>query len=350
MSTEMRWRMSGQQACDIEKKTIAILKVLSDSPQPLGGRVLARRLGDLGIDLSERAIRYHLKLMDERGLTYLVDRMDGRSITRSGLEELDSALISDRVGLVTTKIGMLAYRNSFNPQKRTGEVPINVSLFPKEKFRKAVEVMKPTFKAGLGIGQLVAVASEGETLGCVIVPPAMVGLATISQVVIYGTMLKAGIPVDSRFGGILQIRNQEALRFVDLIEYAGCSLDPSEVFISSKMTTVGKIANEGNGKILASFWEIPALARPNLDKVIKQLEQTGIKGLVKVGRVNESVCELPVAMNNVGIVLADGLNPVASAVEAGIEVVNHAMSGVIDYGKLEHFMDFQSVGSKSCCA
>lgn len=53
------------QAREVERKIIATLKVLSDSQQPLGGRVIARRLDELGIDLGERAVRYHLKLMDE---------------------------------------------------------------------------------------------------------------------------------------------------------------------------------------------------------------------------------------------------------------------------------------------
>ena len=44
-------------------------------------------------------------------------------------------------------------------------------------------------------------------------------------------------------------------------------------------------------------------------------------------------------LNKVGMVLQSGLNPVAAAVEAGIEVVNHAMSGMIDYGKLSSFWD-----------
>ena len=64
-----------------------------------------------------------------------------------------------------------------------------------------------------------------------------------------------------------------------------------------------------------------------------------MKGLVILGRTNGSVCEIPVAMDKVGMVLADGLNPVAAAVEAGINVVNHAMSSVIDFGKLERFSD-----------
>jgi len=331
--------MIGQQTQEVERKVIAILKVLSDSPQPLGGRVLARRLGDLGIDLGERAVRYHLKLMDERGLTSPMGRRDGRLITPSGLEELGSALVGDRIGSVATKIEMLSYQSSFDPEKRTGEVPINLSLFPKESFGQTVEVMKGVFDAELCISDLVAVASEGERLGEVIVPKGKVGLATVSSITISGALLKAGIPLDSRFGGILQIRNQEPLRFVDLIEYTGSSLDPSEVFIAGKMTSVGEAARKGNGKILASFWEIPALARPKAENVIKRLELAGMRGLVRLGRVSEPVCELPVVVNKAGMVLTDGLNPVAAAVEAGIEVINHTLSGVIDFEKLRSFWD-----------
>ncbi len=329
--------MIGQQTQEVERKVIAILKVLSDSPQPLGGRVLARRLGDLGIDLGERAVRYHLKLMDERGLTSPMGRRDGRIITRSGLEELGNALVGDRIGSVATKIEMLSYQSSFDTEKRTGEVPINLSLFPNDKFSQALEVRKGVFDAELCISDLVAVAAAGEQLGEVIVPPSKVGLATVSHVVVYGALLRVGILVDSRFGGILQIRNHKVLRFVDLIEYSGCSLDPSEVFIAGKMTSVGEAAEKGNGKILASFWEIPAIARSNAEAIIKDLEVADIKSLVMIGRRGKPVYQLPVAADRGGMVLADGLNPVAAAVEAGIEVINHPMSGSIDFRKLRSF-------------
>ena len=71
---------------EIERKITAILKVLSDSTGPLGGRTISRRLREQGIDLSERAVRYHLKLMDERGFTQCARHRDGRLITQPGLE------------------------------------------------------------------------------------------------------------------------------------------------------------------------------------------------------------------------------------------------------------------------
>ena len=49
--------MIGQHTQEVERKIIAILKILNGSPRPLDGRVLARHLGDLSIDLGERAVR-----------------------------------------------------------------------------------------------------------------------------------------------------------------------------------------------------------------------------------------------------------------------------------------------------
>lgn len=245
----------------------------------------------------------------------------------------------DRLGLVTAKIQMLAYQTSFDLKQDKGKIPISISLFPKENFHQAIEAMKETFRAGFCVSDLVAVAYEGERLGEAIVPQAKVGLATVSNIVFNGALLKAGIPMDSKFGGILQIRNHKPLRFVNLIEYTGCSLDPAEVFIASRMTSVGKVVKEGDGKILANFWELPALAQPRAEIFIKELEAVGIGGLVMLGKINEPVCEIPVAHNKIGMILTDGLNPVAAAIEAGLKATNHAMCGVIDFGKLRSFWD-----------
>ena len=122
--------MMGYERHEVERKVLAILKILSESTEPMGARVIAQRLQDYGVDLKERAVRYHLKIMDERGLTRLIGR-DGRLITESGIEELKSALVSDKIGFVIGKIELLAYQTTFDWKKRRGQVPINVSLFPK---------------------------------------------------------------------------------------------------------------------------------------------------------------------------------------------------------------------------
>jgi len=44
---------------DAEGKLIAILRILSESSEPLGSITIARRLEGEGVFLSERAVRYH---------------------------------------------------------------------------------------------------------------------------------------------------------------------------------------------------------------------------------------------------------------------------------------------------
>jgi len=123
----------GFETQDVERKTLTILRVLADSPEALGARIVARRLKDLGVELGERAVRYHLKQMDERGLTELVGR-DGRLVTRSGLEELKSALVKDKVGFVFSRIELLAFRTNIDLDRKIGLVPVNISLFTEKSF------------------------------------------------------------------------------------------------------------------------------------------------------------------------------------------------------------------------
>ncbi|MBT4511878.1 MAG: DUF128 domain-containing protein [Chloroflexi bacterium] len=333
--------MIGSESQEVERKVLSILRIISESQEPVGARVVARHLQDYGIYLTERAVRYHLKLMDERGLTRLEGR-DGRLITDQGIEELTSALVQDKVGLVLSKIEMQAFQTDFDWKSRTGSVPINISLFPKEKFGKALSAMAPAFKAGLCAGNRVAVAKEGQRLGDLTIPEGKTGLATVCSVVTNGVLLKAGIPMDSRFGGILQIRNRLPRRFVELIHYAGSSLDPSEVFIRGRMTSVRKASKEGNGRILANFREIPAVCRPIVEEAVSELKEAGLGGVLLMGNTSEPVCEIPVDLNKVGMILVGGMNPVAAAEEAGIEADNKAMSTTIDYQTMVRFEDISA--------
>jgi hypothetical protein len=331
-------RLIGQESHEVERKVISILQVLNDSPEPLGARVVARRLKDFDIELSERAVRYHLKIMDERGLTRSVGR-DGRLITPLGAEELKNALVGDKIGFIISKIELLAFRTTFDPASRAGQVPINVSFFPKGIFDRALKAMRGAFEAGICVSHLVAVASEGERLAEMVVPQGMKALATVCSIIINGALLKVGVPMDSRFGGILQVRGYQPLRFVDLIHYSGSSMDPSEIFITSRMTSVGEVVRRGEGKVLANFREIPAVCRPLAESVIGGLKEAGLGGLLLMGETSEPVCQIPVAPSKIGMILMGGLNPVAAAAEAGIEVANTAMGGVVEYGDLVSFWD-----------
>ena len=327
-------KMVQGSSSDAERKIISILKVLNESSEPMGSITIARQLERYGIFLSERAVRYYLKWADERGYTQPLGR-DGRMLTTKGLQELRMALAPEQIGFILEKLEVLAFNTTFDPQKRTGQVPINVSLIDKDKFKRALAATRDVIKAGLCVSELVATASEGEKLGSTVVPAGKTGLATVCSVVINGVLLKSGVPVESRFGGVLEVKDGKPKRFVAIISYSGTSLDPSEQYIRARMTSVGEAARMGNGKVLANFREIPAPSRSLVEGKVAQLKEAGIGGIYVLGNTSEPVCQIAVGLNRVGMVLLGGLNPMAAVVESGIEVENIAESGLIEYNQLK---------------
>jgi repressor of nif and glnA expression len=324
----------GSETEDVERKVLTILNTLGDSREAVGSTIIAKRLKDHGIELSERAVRYHLRLMDERGLTRLVGRRDGREITELGEAELKKAMVTHKVGFAFSRIEILAFRTNIDLDTRTGLVPGNISLFRKEDFNKAMRIMRPVFQAGLCVSDLVAVAGEGQSINEFVVPEGKIALATVCSVVVNGVLLKAGVPIDSKFGGILQIRNNSPLRFIEIIHYSGTSVDPSEIFIRANMTSVSGLAKDRDGEILANYREIPAICRPLAEEVAAKLKDAGLGGILVMGNISEPVCEIPIELNRIGVVLMGGLNPVAAAAEAGILSESHAMSTLLDYQTL----------------
>jgi nitrogen regulatory protein PII len=119
--------MIGQETRDVERKTTAILKILSESEQPAGSRVISQLLEGQGIYLGERAVRYHLKIMDERGLTRSLGHKDGRTITVAGLNELRNSLVTDKLGFIRCR----GRQKGIALQWRAGEY--RVDFLPKVK-------------------------------------------------------------------------------------------------------------------------------------------------------------------------------------------------------------------------
>ncbi len=325
---------------DIERKVLLILRILNESSEPAGARVIARQMMERGVKLSERTVRYHLKLMDERGLTRLIGRRDGRIITGAGLEEIANARVQDKISLSISRIDVLSFKTTFSLKKKTGMVPVNISFFPEKDFKKALRIMKPVFQKQLAVSDRVAVAPAGEKLGEIVVPEGKVGLASVCSILINGILLKQGIPTDSKFAGILQVRNSVPLRFVELIHYAGSSLDPSEIFIRGKMTSVQQVIEKGEGKILANFREIPALSRNLVEDIMVQMGKLGIHGVLSLGNPGNPICQTDVDINKAGMILVGGLNPIAAAYEAGIDIENRAMSTVIAFEDLHSVEEF----------
>ena len=108
------------------------------------------------------------------------------------------------------------------------------------------------------------------------------------------------------------------------------------------MTSVSRVASEGDGEILATYREIPAPCQMVVDSTISKLRKAGIEVVLTMGGIGEPVCETPVELNRIGIILLNGMNPVAAAVEAGIEVEDYGMKTVMEYKKLVKFQELMN--------
>lgn len=319
----------------------AILAILDKHPTVVGSRELAKQLKLHGVELTERTVRYYLKMLDQRGYTEVFGK-EGRKITAQGREELKHSLVSEKIGFVISRIESLSYLTTLDMAAMEGDVILNISYFPRKKLRTALRLLKPVFSSSYIMSDRVCLADEGEKIGNVPVPRGMVGLGTVCSVTINGILLKAGIPVTSRYGGVIETMNGTPRRFLSLISYDGSSLDPLEMFIRSRMTDVSGAAAGKAGRILASFREIPVVCLEKAKKLSRTMADRGIRGLLLIGSPNTPLLEVPVGIDKVGIVVVGGLNPVAALEEQGIPTESNAMSTLYDYSRLIPFHDIIS--------
>jgi len=318
---------------DAQRKTAAILRILAGSDRPLGSTVIARELRKAGIDIRGRMVRYYLEALDAQGFTTNLGR-PGRKITPLGLAEIEAAVVVDRVGFVSARVDELAYRLSFDIRTRTGTVILNFSTVPLSANAKARKIIRRVLDAGLGMGRYITAAGPGEKLAGRSVPHGRVGYGTVCSVTLNGVLKNEGIPMTSRFGGLLELRGREPFRFTQLIHYDGTTMDPIEIFIKGRMTSVMRAAQTGTGTIGASFREIPAAALPRARQAISKLNLLGLSSVLLIGLPNQNVLDIPVAQGRVGIIVAAGLNPIAAVEEAGISTESHAMAELFEFDRL----------------
>jgi repressor of nif and glnA expression len=320
----------------IEKKRLAILRVLRDADGPMASKTITDELLDMGYDISPRTIRFHLKWTDDEGFTEYSEK-HGRYITEKGLQELEASRVYDKVGFLNARIEQMAWRMDFDIRSQKGSVIINISFIKKTDLDSISELLIPMFKTGFTMGQLVRLYSEGEQIGNRIVPEGWIGLGTVCSFTFNGILTKAGIPIHSRFGGLLQIEKNEPTRFLEIINYDGTSIDPLEIFIQSRMTDFTDMNNSGSGRVGANFFEIPAEARRQTVRIIGRMEKLGLGNILKLGYPEHALLEIPINVGRVGGIAIGGLNPIAALIENDIEVISHAVSDITDFSSLFHF-------------
>lgn len=318
----------------MNKAMVGILRVLDSELGITSSREVAKKIRLYGVELAERTVRYHMKILDELGYTEVFGK-EGRKITARGKSELTHTLVSEQVGFVISKIETLSYLTTLNLNTMKGSIILNVTYIPEERAGDAMAILQEVITSPYVISNRMILAHAGERIGDVPVPEGKVGLGTICSITINGIFLKAGIPITSRFGGILEAEAKRFPRFVALISYEGSSLDPLEIFIRGKMTRVLEAVRNQSGKILASLREIPVVCRDEALRLSQKMASQGLGGVLLIGNPNTPMLDIPVGINKAGMIVLGGLNPIAALEEAGIPTESRAMSALVAYEQLK---------------
>ncbi len=318
----------------VQRKLIAILKIIRESRTPIGARLIADRMNLRGYALGERAVRYHLSILDERGLTKRLG-YDGRVITGRGIDELNNALVGDRVGFIITKIERCMLDTNFDFKTKRGTVIINMSVIDKNDFDKTMEILKHVIHNGYPFSPYIKLIEENTVISDIEIPEGKIGIATMCSITIDGILLKNGIPVNPKYGGILRVEDKKPICFEDIIVYSGTTIDPMRIFISKKMTRVLDTVNTGSGKLLANLREIPESALSKAKEVLSSVMKSRIGGIAEIGESEGSVFNPAIDAGKVGIVVYAGTNIMAAVGEMGIKVATYPISTTVDFKELK---------------
>lgn len=317
-----------------QRKLLEILRILSESKEVMGARRIASELNRRGYRIGERAVRYHLRILDERGFTKKHGYI-GRTITENGLREIGDALVGDRIGLVITKIEDLVYRTTFDPKTKKGKVIVNTAFVDKDEFEPTIRIMNGVLQKGYGVSSYVKILEEEERLNDIIIPKGKIGIATVCSMTIDGILLKSGIPVETKYGGLIEIKGAKPVRFKELIAYAGTSIEPIQIFMSKRFTSITSAVAAGSGMVLGNVREIPAVALSRAKEVLNAIEHSGINGLIAIGKASEAVLNAPIETGRVGIAVYSGVNAMAALEEQGIITNTRAISTLLPFEEMK---------------
>ena len=305
-----------------EYRMIEILRILSVQEKPTGSKLIADELKNKGFNLGERAVRYHMQILDEKGYT---ERRgySGRVITDLGREKLEKGLIYDQVDFIHSKFEEMIYLTDFNYMEQKGNVVVNTSTIYNEE---SINILEEIFKSGLSVSPYVhlnKVENNDE-----------IEVTTICGTTIDGILLNEGIASQLQYGGLLQIEDSRPIKFTDIISYRKTSITPLDAFTNSGLTSVLDVIKTGNGIIPANFRLIPGVSRQKTIDIINKLNKIGINGVIGISDEGKDILGLPVPDGMVGICIIGGIAPFCALKELGQEIDIKIAEEIKDFNTL----------------
>ncbi|MEE1128460.1 MAG: NrpR regulatory domain-containing protein [Methanobrevibacter sp.] len=305
-----------------EHRMIEILRILSAQEKPIGSKFIADELKNKGFNLGERAVRYHMQILDEKGYTERKG-YSGRVITDLGREKLEKGLIYDQVDFIHSKFEEMMYLTDFNYMEQKGNVVVNTStVYNKE----SINILQEFFESGLSVSPYVNLNRVPNT--------EEIEVTTICGTTIDGILLNEGIPSQLQYGGLLEIENSRPTKFTNLISYKKTSITPLDSFTNSNLTSVLDVITKGSGVIPANFRLIPGVSRQKTIDIINKLNKIGIGGVLAISKEGKDILGVPVPDGMIGISIIGGITPFCALKEIGEEIDIKIAEEIKDFNTL----------------
>ena len=305
-----------------EHRMIEILRVLTKHDKPTGSKVIADELKEKGFNLGERAVRYHMQILDEKGYTEKKG-YSGRVITDLGREKLEKGLIYDQVDFIYSKFEEMIYLTDFLYRQQKGNVVVNTStIYNKE----SINIMKEIFTSGLSVSPYVNINEDEDT--------GEIEVTTICGTTIDGVLLNEGIASQPQYGGLLKIEDFQPVHFTELISYKKTSITPLDAFANSNLTSVLDVINTGSGLVPANFRLIPGIAKERTVNIIQELDRIGIGGVIGISEEGKDLLGLPVPDGMIGIAIIGGITPFCAIKEMGEKIDIKIAEEIRDFATL----------------
>ncbi len=241
---------------------------------------------------------------------------------------------------VNHNIEDFAIQVTFDPVAGDGKVVYNLSLIKNEDLDYAISVLKDANKTGISVSGMVKFYSSGEKVADFVIPKGFTGICTMCSITFDGLLIRRGIPINPIGGGVVEIENRTPIRFTHIILYEHTTIDPLQVLISQKTTSITNVMRRGSGNILANIREFHMESEHLVGNVLDELSSSSYSGILEVGMPNLSLLGVPVSPQYVAIAAIGGTNPMAAIREGGRWVQIQAMKGLMEIQQMDEIRDF----------
>jgi len=225
-----------------------------------------------------------------------------------------------------SRIDNLMHQVSFDPAEMKGKIITNTSFVERERLQETLAVFSDAIQAGLSVSPLIKLVEEGR----------YVRIKTACSLTICGVLLKKGIPVRPKGGGLVEVIGREPTRFTDMLMYWATTVDPIDLLTAQGLSDIAAMMRTGSGRILGNLHEAPMLARERIEEVLDLLSLAEFAGVLELGEPNMDVLGVFVERDHVGIALIGGTNLVAAAQEMGIAIKHESISDLTDVSEMKH--------------